>query len=97
MKKFDNIWVGAIIGVATSMISILVFYFLKFTDTSLADYLKLLAQNRYLFAPIVSLAGVPNLAIFFIFINRDKYKSARGIILATFILVVVVLIIKFLK
>ena len=97
MKRFDNIWLGTVIGVATSAISILAFYLIKFTEISLIEYIRLLLQNRYLFAPIVSLAGIPNLVIFYLFINRDKYKTARGVILATFILVAVVVVIKFVK
>lgn len=97
MKKFDNLWLGTVIGVATAAVSILVFYFIKFTEISLGEYIQLLLQNRYLFAPIVSLAGIPNLVIFYLFINRDRYKTARGVILATFILVAAVIVIKFVK
>lgn len=97
MKKYDSWGLGVAIGVSTSIISLLFFYFLRFTAITLPEYVQLLIENRYLFAPIVSLAGLPNLVIFYLFLNREKYKSARGVILATFILVAAVLIIKFVK
>jgi len=97
MKKFDSMWLGTILGVLMTFVSIFAFYLIRFADLTIHDYFKLLIENRFLFAPIVSISGVPNLVVFFLFLNKEKYKTARGVILATFIIVVAVLIIKYWK
>lgn len=36
-------------------------------------------------APIISLCVIPNLGVFYLFINRYKIKTGRGVILSTFL------------
>lgn len=94
MKNLNSMWIGVTIGIIMSVISILAFYLLKFQDYTLNTYFVILFHTKSLFAPMVSLAGIPNLVFFYLFINKEKYKTARGIILATFILVLGVVLIK---
>ena len=94
MDRYDKLWFGAVIGVLTSIISLIVFYFIKYEYSSFGEYVRIILHNKSLLAPLLSLAGIPNLVIFFIFLNRNKYRSARGVILATFILVIAVGLIK---
>ncbi len=94
MKGYNSVSLGAVIGVVMAVISIMAIYLIQFTDLTITEYFTALFQNKRLFAPVVSIAGIPNLGIFYLFINKNKYQSARGIILATFILVVIVILIK---
>ena len=94
MKKYNSMYLGVIIGVLTAFLGFIVFYFIKFSDISLSDYFGILFHNKGILSPLLSLSGVPNLVFFYIFINKDKYKTARGLILATFILVLAVVLVK---
>ncbi|MBL6962584.1 MAG: hypothetical protein ISR55_02075 [Bacteroidetes bacterium] len=94
MKKNDNLWLGVVIGLLMSIISIFVFYLIKFRQQELSYYLSTLIRNKSLFAPLLSLAGIPNLVIFYFFLNNEKFRTAKGLILATFILVLAVVLIK---
>jgi len=97
MKRNDNkIWIGIVIGLFTAVLSIFILYLVRYTNMNLGDYFVLLYRSKRLLSPIVSIAGVPNLIIFFLFLNRHKYKTARGIIMATFILALMVVFIKIL-
>jgi hypothetical protein len=91
--KFDSMILGAVIGIVTSLLCLMIFYFIKFHDISLSFYFMLLYTGKLL-SPVISLSGIPNLGIFFIFLNKKKFKSAKGLILATFILVLAVVILK---
>jgi hypothetical protein len=91
--KFDNILTGTLAGVIAAFVFLLAFYFIKFSNASFSLYLSLITSSKML-SPLISLSGIPNLLIFFLFLNRKKYKSAKGVILATFILVLAVIIIK---
>jgi hypothetical protein len=91
--KLDSIILGTVVGVLMPFLCLLIFYFYKFTGASFSLYLILMYTGKLL-SPMISLSGIPNLAVFFIFLNKKKYKSAKGVILATFLLVLAVLIIK---
>ncbi|MBT3301417.1 MAG: hypothetical protein HOD63_03560 [Bacteroidetes bacterium] len=94
MKKNDNLWIGVVIGLIMSVIAVIAFYFIKFPEREFGSYLKILVRTKDLFAPLLSLAGIPNLVIFYLFINRERYKTAKGLIMATFLLVLAVILIK---
>lgn len=94
MRKFDNMLLGAAIGIITSILSLIVFYYMRYDYLPFEDYINTLFRHKAMFAPLISMAGIPNLILFFLFLNRQKYKTARGLILATFILVIAVGIIK---
>lgn len=94
MKKYDKLWIGVVIGLVMSVISIIAFYLIQFNGRDFSSYLTTLFRTKSLFAPLLSLAGIPNLVIFYLFINKEKYKTAKGLILATFILVLAVILIK---
>jgi hypothetical protein len=94
MKKYNNLWLGVVIGVFMSILALFVFYLAKFSDKELSSYFSTLFRNKDLFAPLVSLAGIPNLVVFYLFLNREKYNTAKGLIMATFILVLAVILIK---
>lgn len=97
MRKFDSILLGTLIGIVTSVIAVLAFYiyFLIKYQLPFNDYVSLLSHFHAFFYPIISLAGLPNLLIFYLFLNKEKFRTARGIILATFIIVAFVVVIKF--
>ncbi|HPD65914.1 MAG TPA: hypothetical protein P5050_09320 [Bacteroidia bacterium] len=94
MKKYDHILLGTAIGILSIIIVVVVFYLAKFTFVSFSDYLSTLTSYKKMLSAMISLAGLPNLLFFFIFLNKEKYNTAKGLILATFILVLIVVVIK---
>ena len=94
MKKNDNLWIGVVIGRIMAVMAVIGLYFIKFPEREFSSYLKILVRTKDLFAPLLSLAGIPNLVIFYLFINRERYKTAKGLIMATFLLVLAVILIK---
>ena len=48
------------------------------------EYIEYMIQHRFV-TKILSVAVVSNLAVFFLFLQGDRYKSARGVILATLV------------
>ena len=89
-SKLDSLWIGLVVGIFVPVLSLLMFYYSTFTKVSFMDYSL---QVRIL-PKIISLCVVPNLGVFFLFIWRNHYYSARGIILATVIITLVVLVLK---
>jgi len=91
---FDKLWFGLILGLVAPMLGVTSFYFIKHSAISFGSFIQRLVLIN-VFAPILSLFVIINLGIFYLFLWKHCYYSARGVIMATFIYAFVVLIIKF--
>lgn len=93
--KFNTFWTGALSGLAIPALSIFLFYLIFAPENfSFTDFINYTRYVR-LTSPVISLCVLPDLLLFFIFIWTDKYFSARGVITATLVYVMLVLLIKF--
>lgn len=96
MKKFDwnNFWVGAVSGLLLPFFSIIGYWLWSFKYMKFApQFLNFLLTGRVLSA-VLSLCLIPSLGLFFLFINKEKYKTCRGIILSTLIYGFIILYLK---
>lgn len=91
--KYDSQVLGLVLGLLTPAVFFIIYYFVRF------HYMSIFAYFRYMklggiFTPTLSLCVVPNLLVFFIFIWTKRDKSARGVLLATFLYAIAVGILK---
>ena len=95
-KKFDKIWVGIIAGIVLPLITLGIFYLSSYSYITVPQFLR-----KMVFASIIlkllSLCAVVNLGAFFLFYRVEHDKAARGVILATLVLAIVVVVDKFIK
>lgn len=63
------------------LIGLSIFYFIKFSDTNVSEYFKSL-RDHGLIAPVISLSLLPNILLFFRYLNRNKYREGYGVIFA---------------
>lgn len=89
-SRLDSVGLGLVAGIVIPLFSLLLFYSTNFTKVPFVFFLQHTAQIEVL-PKLISLCGIPNLGIFFLFIWRNHYFSARGVIIATLILTVIVL------
>ena len=93
--RYDNIRLGALLGIITPLIGLVIIYLLAFRGMSFTEYLELLAYRKKLSA-VISLSVIPNLPLFFIFIWLNYLYSARGVLASTLLFAGIVVITKFL-
>lgn len=74
--------------------ALLLFFAWKGEEVGVIDFYLRQQQNRLL-SPLLSLAVLPNLGVFWVFIKRNQYFEARGVIMATLLLAVCVILLKF--
>ncbi|RMA66492.1 hypothetical protein [Ulvibacter antarcticus] len=89
-----EIGIGFIIGIIANCIGsyLYVFFFSKYTlETSLE-----IALEQDVFGNIIALGALLNLAAFFIFLKKKRYYRARGVLMATILAAILILISKFL-
>lgn len=93
-KKWNSLKLGLLLGIVLPLLVMVGFYFWKFDAMDFQYFWdKLFEMN--IFSKFLSVCVYPNLLLFFVFIWKNRLLSARGVLLATFILAFVVMIIKF--
>ncbi len=86
-----------LIGVLVSLIAtcaggfLYIEYFSKF---SFNETLKMIEKGA-LYGKILSIAAIPNLFVFFIFIKKNQDYRARGVLLTSIIIAIITFILKF--
>ena len=105
MKKtiYNTFLFGIVTGVLVQLVSFYFFLVLNkslvgYTERSAFDFLSFLmgydTGRSQIIPKLLSLAFIPDLLLFFIFIWTEKMKSARGVIGSAFILGFVILLLK---
>ena len=92
-KRFDSLLSGLIPGIVFPLMVMVVMWAVKSED-GLFDFLRRF-QHQHMLSKLVSLAAIPNLLLFFLFIWTDRTFSARGVIFATLVIAFVMLVLKF--
>jgi hypothetical protein len=93
VEEYNKLLYGLILGILVPAITFFITWKITY-DGSIIDYFRSFRQMERL-AGLVSLSTIPDLLLFFIFIWLNMYRSARGVIFATFILAFLMLILKF--
>lgn len=92
-KRFNTVPAGLIPGLILPVITLLVIWSIRYEGT-LGEFLSSFQRIRIL-SKVLSLSTIPNLLLFFLFIWTDRTFSARGVIFATLVLAMVMLVLKF--
>jgi len=92
-SNVNNLKLGLILGVLAPAVTMLIVYLVGFTDYEFNELIDLLVSKR-VFTKIISLCVIPNLALFFLFLNKNYFYSARGILLATVLFALFVFVTK---
>jgi len=93
-KKMNSFLWGLIPGLIVPMITISIFYTFKFNSYTIGEFIDLMKYNG-VFTKVISLCVIPNLLLFFVCIWTDRYTPGKGVILATFVYTILVLILKY--
>lgn len=96
MLKRDDIRLGLILGFIAPILSLAVYYLIKFYPLfSVKDFFDFIAGNRNQLTAISVPCLVLNIALFTIYINSHRDKTAKGIFGVTLIYAIFTLMLKF--
>ncbi len=94
--KKDNLKFGAILGLVAPVISLLIYYFLKFFPLhTLKDFLYFLQSNKTQVTALSVPCLVLNIALFTFYINSHRDKTAKGIFAATLVYAITAMVFKY--
>lgn len=88
-----DILIGFLVAIFATFGSVFL-YIEYFSKVDFNETLQLIADGN-LYGKLISLAAIPNLFIFFIYIKKKQDNRAKGVLLATFLLAFTTLILKF--
>ena len=91
----DNTIIGLLVGLIAPLFVMLGFWQVQFGHTSLIGFYEVMVQSNNL-PGLISIGLLGNLAGFFLFYRLKLDVSARGVIMATFLYGLVIVILKFL-
>ena len=94
MKFKDSLLLGLLLGLFIPVIGVFIFYYSKFAAIDIIQFLQIASKHKVL-SPMLSLCAILNLGTFYLFLNKNLYQTARGIILATILYGITIVLLKF--
>jgi len=94
IHKWDRFWVGFIPGMICPLLVFLFFYLIKYSNLSFPEYLNLV-KNPTVLSPMLSLGAIINLFLFFPLMSFNYFNAGRGVIGATILYGIPIIITKF--
>jgi hypothetical protein len=79
----DDLRLGLILGLIGPMLGLLVLHQWKFPDLRLLEFINVFIQENRLITSIGSMSLLVNAALFTIYVNTDKDRTAKGIFFVT--------------
>ncbi len=92
-KKADKIIIGLLTGIILPILVLLIFYFSTYAHLTAPDFLKKMVFQSIMIK-LLSLCAIVNLGAFFLFFQTKHDRAARGVILATLMFALYVMISK---
>ena len=96
MLKRDDIRLGLVLGFIAPIISLSIYYLVKFYPLfSISDFFYFISENRNQITAISVPCLVLNIALFTLYINSHRDKTAKGIFAVTLVYAITALLLKF--
>jgi hypothetical protein len=95
MSDKKQFYMGLSLGILTAFVISLIVFLTSNPGFSVADYFNIFVNGKIL-SPILSIALVGNLGLFFLFLKFDKDLISKGILAATMVVGLLIFIMKFL-
>lgn len=90
--KVKSFLIGVFLGILTPLLDLLLIVaFIK--EGTLRNVINELVLTRSM-SGLISIAAVPNLLLFFVFLKQNRDETAKGILAATLIIALITVLIK---
>ncbi len=93
--KKDNFIFGLVLGFIAPVLGFMLFKLYKFNGLTISEMFQWMKMNPNLISISISVSLLANAALFTIYINGHRDKTAKGIFLVTIIYAIVAFIFKY--
>ena len=94
-RRWNKFWIGLALGAVLPLVVFLVIYYVAYSKTPFGEFLEFAFMIKAL-PKILSLCIFTNLAVFYLFLNKEYWYATRGVITATLLCALTALAFKFL-
>lgn len=91
---FNSVLLGLVAGLLAPFITLIVVWLLR-ENVTFGEFLSQM-QSIQMLAKLLSLCAIPNLLLFFVFIWLNRLFSSRGVLFATILYGLLIIILKLL-
>lgn len=96
MLKRDSLKLGLILGFIAPLISLVIYYLIRFYPLfTVSDFFQFVSTNKSQITAISVPCLLLNIALFTIYINSHRDKTAKGIFTVTLLYAITALLLKF--
>lgn len=96
MFKKDNLRFGLLLGFLAPLLSMIAYYFLRFSEFSIKDVLNLMAREKNQITALIVPCLLLNIGLFTYYVNTQRDKTGKGIFAVTLVYAIGALLLKFL-
>jgi len=93
-RRWNKFWIGLFLGIFLPLVVFLLVYLIGYSNTPFREFLEFSFVIKAL-PKILCLCVIPNLAIFYLFLNKEYWYATRGIITATLLCALAVVVVKY--
>lgn len=94
MSEKTSIAIGFLIGLITSLVFSYIVFINNNPGMTEEDYFKIFFSGK-LIVPVMSISLLANFALFFIFLKLNKDAISKGLLIATVLIGIVILVLRF--
>jgi len=96
MFKKDNLRFGLLLGFVAPLISLVIYYFVKFFPLfTVRDFFQFISENKNQITAISVPCLILNIGLFTYYINSHRDQTAKGIFAVTLMYAILALVLKF--
>lgn len=93
--KKDNLRLGIILGLLAPFISLIIYYYVKFSSVTFREFFSFLHSHKDQITAVSVPCLLLNIVLFTYYINSHRDLTAKGIFAATLIYAIAALLFKF--
>ena len=96
MLKRDSLKLGLLLGFIAPLVSLVIYYLIRFYPLfTVSDFFEFVSTNKSQITAISVPCLLLNIALFTIYINSHRDKTAKGIFTVTLLYAIAALLLKF--
>ncbi len=92
--SLNKIWIGLIVGILAPIVTLIIVYNTKNETKEFFEFIAYLKMMG-VYLKLLSMCVIPNLFFFFVFIWRKYLAGARGVLFATILYALFVIILNY--
>ena len=94
-RRWNKFWIGLALSIVLPLLFFILVYFFGFSRSSFGEFMKYSFKIGVLPKILCLCVAIPDFAVFYLFLNKEYWYAARGVIAATLLYTLGFVVINF--